>query len=119
MGYMVFLDRNDFKKKERALRRYFMKSYKQMIFHVMPTIIKDGKKDGAYMYELECDELFKRVYGPLMIQFTVKDDVAIIEDLLPSDILISCFMGDLPIYKGIPYRNEKDLKKIKIMEKLI
>jgi len=119
MGYIMILNETDYKKKERALRRYFTKSYKELIFDVVPKIKKQGKKDGLYKYELVTEELFKKVYGPLELQFTIKNDKAYIEDLLPSELLMEGFYRDLPIYKGIPYRNKNDLKKIKMMEAIL
>jgi hypothetical protein len=109
----------EFNKKQRALRRYFLKAYKYWIFKALPKLKKKGKIDGKYEIELPIDEVFKRVYGPLKIMFTVLNDVVILEDILPDKILMKCFERDLPTYKGIPYYQKKDLKKLKIMEKII
>ena len=119
MKAIVYLDQNDFNKKHRVLRRYFMRSYKYITFKLIPTLQKEHKQDGRYEVEIPVEELFKKVYGPMKVLFSVKNDVAIIEDILPNDILISCYEKDLPTYKGIPYSSEKDLTKIKIVERLI
>ena len=119
MAFVKILDENYFTKKKRALKRYFGGSYNYLTFEVFPKLRKEHKIDGLYEVELPTSELFKRVYGKMLLKFSVKNDVAIIEDLVPTDILIACFEKNLPVYKGIPYDGEKDLKKIKIMEKLL
>ena len=119
MTILMYLNENEFNKKERALRRYFKKSYNYMMFKLMPTLKKDGKKEGKYEIELPTDEIFKKVYGPIKVLFTVSNDVVVLEDIIPDEFLMKCFERNLPIYKGIPYYNEKDLKKIKIVERLI
>lgn len=119
MAVITYLDENDFNKKLRGLRRYFSKAYKYFIFKLQPTLIKDGKVEGKYEIELPIDELFKYTYGPIKALFTVTNDVVVLEDLIPDGILMKCFERDLPIYKGVPYYREKDLKKIKISERLV
>lgn len=116
---ITYLDENEFIKKERALRKYFMRCYKYLVFKVYPTLREEGKQDGIYEIELPVDELFERVYGKIKLLFSVRKDVAVLEDLVPDEILYECYMRDLPTYKGVPYANKKHLEKIKIMEVLI
>jgi hypothetical protein len=116
---ITYLDENEFKKKERALRKYFMKNYKYLVFEVYPKLRHEGKKDGIYEVYLPSDELFEKVYGKIKLLFSVRKDVAVLEDLVPDEILIEGHKTELPTYKGVPYASEKDLKKIKIMERLI
>lgn len=119
MKAITYLDENLYRKKKKALARYFRRNYKYLSMKVIPTLGKEKKKDGIYEIYLPTEELFEKVYGKIYLHFSVKNDVAIIEDILPNDILISCYEKDLPTYKGIPYENENDLKKIKIVEKMI
>ena len=63
--------------------------------------------------------MFEKVYGKITLKFSVKNDIAILEDITPNDILMACYSKDLPTYKGIPYDSKKDLEKIKIMEALM
>ena len=119
MKEIIYLDENLYRKKKKALARYFRRNYKYLSMKVIPTLGKEGKKDGIYEIYLPTEELFEKVYGKIYLHFSVKNDVAIIEDILPNDILISCYEKDLPTYKGIPYETIKDLKKIKIAERLI
>ena len=58
MAYVKFLDENLYKKKERALRRYFKKSYMYVVFKLVPTLKKTKKRDGIYEVDLPTDKLF-------------------------------------------------------------
>ena len=119
MKAITYLDENLYRKKKKALARYFRRNYKYLSMKVIPKLGKENKKDGIYEIYLPTEELFEKVYGKIYLHFSVKNDVAIIEDILPNDILISCYEKNLPTYKGIPYETERDLKKIKIVEKMI
>lgn len=118
MAILVYLDENDFRKKERALRKYFMRNYKYLQFDFFPRLKQEGKRDGRYSVKLATSKLFESVYGKMELLFSVKNDVAILEDIAPGDFLLDCYEREVPCYKGIPYRNKKDLEKIKIMERL-
>lgn len=117
MPHIEFLDENLYIKKKKGLSRYFRKAYKELIFEIIPKLKECGKKDGAYEIKLITEPLFEKVYGTITLKFSVKNDIAIIEDIEPNDILIECYMKNLPIYKGIPYSTQKDLFKLKLMEK--
>ena len=115
---IVFLDENDFNKKIRAIRRYSMNAYKYWIFEALPILKKENKKDGVYELELPVNELFKKVYGAVKILFSVKNDVVVLEDITPSEMLMNMFMSDLPTYKGVPYRDSKDKFKIDLVKEI-
>lgn len=119
MKYVQLLDENLYKKKELALKRYFRKAYKYLIFEAIPKLRQDGKQDGIYQVKLPTDALFEKVYGEMMLKFSVKNDIAVIEDIEPNDILLICHAKNLPLYHGIPYDSKKDLTKLKIMEKML
>lgn len=112
-------DENRYRKKEKALKKYFMRVYKYMIFKVLPTLRKENKKDGYYEVELPVNILFEKVYGKMLLKFYVEDDRAYFEDILPDNILIACYEKELPVYKGVPFETKKDFIKIKIMEILL
>lgn len=118
MGIVTYIDENDFIKKQRALRKYFTKCYKYLIFKAIPKLKEPNKKDGVYEVELPSGELFKRVYGPMKLKFSVQNDIAVLEDITPSELLLNCYMKDLPVYKGLPYDSKKDLFKIKLEVKM-
>lgn len=113
---IIYIDENEFKKRERAIRKYFMGAYKYWVFEAIPKLQKENKIDGKYKLELPVSNLFKKVYGKVRVLFSVKNDVVILEDIEPSEMLLDMFRKELPIYKGIPYRNEKDKFKIELMK---
>lgn len=113
---ITYLNENEFKKRERAIKKYLMGAYKYWIFEVIPKLQKENKIDGKYELELPVDKLFKKVYGKVKVLFTVKDDVVILENIEPSEMLLDMHKRDLPSYKGVPYRNEKDKFKIELMK---
>ncbi len=119
MIFETLFDENEYRKKEKALKRYFKRIYKYLKFQVIPTLSKENKIEGYYELELPTSELFQKVYGKMYLKFYVKNDNAFFEDITPSEILLNCYEKNLPIYKGVPYNSIKDYKKIKIMEKLI
>lgn len=115
---ILILDEINYYKKVRGLEKYFAKSYKHLIFKTLPVLTAKGKKDGKYSVEIPIDHFFEKCYGKLELFFTVQNDVVIIEDIQPSDILFQCYMKYLPIYHGVPYYQKKDLFKLKILENL-
>lgn len=106
-----YLDENDFVKKMRSLRTYCMRSYKDLIFN---TDLKKTHtmKDGTYSINLYTSEEFKFVYGQIQLIYTVKNGHTVIENLLPQQILLDGYFNLLDVYKGVPYRNDKDKFKI-------
>ena len=113
---IVYIDENEFKKRERVLKKYLMGAYKYWIFEAIPKLQKENKIDGKDELELPVDKLFKKVYGDVKVLFSVKNDVVILEDIEPSMVLLDMFRRELPSYKGVPYRNEKDKFKIELMK---
>lgn len=113
---MIYLDENDFVKKLTSLKKYFKKAYNFYTHEIAEKLKKPNKIDGVYQIELPTDDIVKRVYGAITLQFSVKHDVVILEDLKPSELLLEGYTRVLSIYKGIPYRDKKDLSKIKLVE---
>lgn len=112
--YMTMVDYVDFQKKVRFLAKYFRKTYKHLIFDILPTLKHKGDIEGTHIYKLPIDNVFNRVYGELELHYSVKDKTIVLEDITPGGILIAGYMDLLSVYKGIPYRDKKDLAKIKL-----
>ena len=77
-----YLDENDFRKKERSVRKYNMLAYKKLQFEYYPSIregkflgkmVKESKKDNIQEYELKLptDTLFSKVHGDILLHYTV------------------------------------------------
>lgn len=112
---ILFRDYVDYTKKKRALEKYLGKSFRYLVLYIVPKLKRPGKEDGLYSINLEADEIFNKVYGNARLIYSVKNDIAIIEDIEPSEFLITGYFQDLDIYKGTPYRDDKDLFKIKVL----
>lgn len=110
------VNKNEFIQQLRAIRKYFSRAYKQFIFEILEEMKRQTKEDGYYSTTLDVDEIFNKVYGQLQVNYIVKDRVVYIERFEPVEILYDMHFKLLPTYKGIPYRNEKDLFKIKLLK---
>ena len=120
-----YIDENDFKKKERAIRKYNMSAYKKLQFEYYKDMCKGnypGKEVWSsseitnYALELPTDKLFKKIYGPITLHYTVykNRNVVLLTNLTPSEILIEGHKKELNTYKGTIVATEKDLFKAKI-----
>lgn len=115
---ITYLDENDFIKKEKGLKRYFKKSYTYFIFEIKDKLKRSKLHNGIYEVSIPVDDLFVKVYGELKVKYSVFRNTLIFEDILPSDILLECYSKNLPVYNGMPYRDKKDLFKIKLHSKI-
>lgn len=113
---LTYLDDVDYRKKERALKTYLWRTYDYLMDEVIPILQRKNKKDGQYEVDLNAPELFEKVYGKVKLLFEVKNDTVILETITPEDILMEMYMRELPTYKGIPYRNERDKFKIELLK---
>lgn len=113
---LIYKNRTEFVKREKALKKYCMGAYKYWIFDAVPKLQQGNKIDGKYELELPVDKKFQKIYGKVRVLFTVEEDMVVLEDIEPSKMLLDMFRKELPIYKGIPYRNEKDKFKIELMK---
>lgn len=111
---ITFIDENDYKVCERALRNFNMRTYKDLVFKVVKEL-KKPQEDGNYSIELYTDSTFKKVYGSIKLNYFVKNNVVVITGLSPSEILHNLHISLPKVYKGVPYTNEKEYLKIKIM----
>ena len=114
--FITYLDEVDYKKKEKALRTYFWKTYDYLMEEILPILQKENKIDGQYEVDLQAPKLFEKVYGKVKLLFRVQNDVVILEDLEPSEMFMEMYSRLLPTHRGIPYRNEKDKFKIELLK---
>ena len=61
------------------------------------------------------DELFEKVYGKCKVIAEIRNEQAKVLWIEPQDLLLAGFSRILETYKGVPYRNEQDLFKIKVV----
>ena len=82
-NYVIeYLNENEFRKKERAIKKYNMLAYKKLIFDFYPSL-RDGKFlgvlvssnefDNTYKYELKLptDSMFNKVHGEIVLHYSV------------------------------------------------
>ncbi len=129
-----YLDENDFRKKERSVRKYNMLAYKKLTFDYYPAL-KAGeflgelkaidKKNNTKSYELKLptDELFAKVHGDIRIHYTVYDEsrVILLTNITPEGILDEGHRAELTTYKGVMISKEhpeKDMFKVNLLNML-
>lgn len=125
-----YLNENDFRVKERTVRKYNMLAYKKMMFEFYPKL-KTGEflgtvvgenKDGSVMYELPLptDEMFSKVHGVITLHYTVYLDkkVILLTNITPEGILEEGHRSELNAYKGVMVsktNKDKDMFKINLL----
>ena len=134
-GYVLdYVNENEFKKLERALKKYNMLAFKKLNFDYYPALrngkfvgelVSVNKKAGTEKYELRLpsDKLFTQIHGEVKLLYTVnkKDDVVILDTITPSDILLEGHRSELTTYKGIMISKanaSKDMFKIDLLNML-
>ena len=129
-----YLDENDFRKKERSVRKYNMLAYKKLTFDYYPEIRKgnflgvevsknDKEKTISYELKLPTDELFAKVHGEIILHYTVYTEKGIIllTNITPEEILDEGHRAELSTYKGVMISKtnpEKDVFKINLLNML-
>ena len=114
-GYVLeYVCENEFKKLERALKKYNMLAFKKLNFDYYPE---------TYELKLPSDKMFAQIHGEVKLVYTVhkKDEVVVLETITPSDILLEGHRSELTTYKGIMISKanaSKDMFKIDLLNML-
>ena len=134
-SYIIeYLNENEFRKKERAVKKYNMLAYKKLIFNFYPNF-REGKFEGVvvskntsegitkYELKLPTDSMFSKVYEDLILHYTVYENqkIVMLNTITPEDILTEGHQKELETYKGIPLSKshaEKDMFKINLLNML-
>ena len=131
-NYIIdYINENEFKKKERAIKKYNMLAYKKLLFDYYPSLregnfqgvlISTNEKDKTEKYELTLptDKTFVKVHGNITLHYTVylEQKTVILETLTPEDILTEGHQKELTTYKGVMVSKthaEKDIFKINLL----
>ena len=125
-----YLNENDFRVKERTVRKYNMLAYKEMTFKIYPKLktgeflgkVVEDKRDGGTMYEvpLPTDDMFAKVHGVITLHYTVYPEkkVILLTNITPESILEEGHRSELTAYKGVMVsktNKEKDMFKINLL----
>ena len=131
-NYIIdYVNENEFKKKERAIKKYNMLAYKKLLFDYYPSLregnfqgilISTNEQERTEKYELTLptDKTFVKVHGNITLHYTVYLDqkTVILETLTPEDILTEGHQKELTTYKGVMVSKthaEKDIFKINLL----
>ena len=132
---MEFLNENEFRKKERAIKKYNMLAYKKLIFDFYPSFREgnflgvmtghnDKENTNTYELKLPTDTTFNKVHGDITLKYTVynKQRIVMLEDVTtPDNILTEGHQKELTTYKGVMVSKshaEKDIFKINLLNML-
>ena len=112
-----YQNENDFRKKERSVRKYNMLAYKKLTFEYYPKI-----RNGEFLGELvlPTDEMFVKVHGEIRLHYTIYEDkkIVLLTNITPEGILEEGHRAELTAYKGVMISKanpEKDMFKINLL----
>ena len=134
-GYIFeYLNENDFRKKERTVRKYNMLAYKKLVFEFYPEmkegnflgkLVSVNSKENTKNYELKLptDDLFIRVHGEIVLHYSVCENshTIILETITPESLLSEGHRQELQAYKGVMIskaNRDKDKFKIDLLNML-
>ena len=134
-GYVLdYFNENEFKKLERALKKYNMLAFKKLNFEYYPALrngnfvgelVSTNKKEHTERYELKLpsDKMFAQVHGEVKLYYTVylKEETVMLDTITPTEILLEGHMSELTTYKGIMISKanaSKDKFKIDLLSML-
>ena len=114
-GFILdYINENEFRKLERALKKYNMLAFKKLNFEYYPSLRKgeflgelvstDTKKcTETYELKLPSDHLFTQVHGEVKLRYIVYKDqnVVMLETIEHRDILLEGHVAELTTYKGV------------------
>ena len=134
-GYVLdYIDENEFKKLERALKKYNMLAFKKLSFEFYPSLrngiflgekVSENKENNTATYEIKLpsDKMFTKIHGEVKLIYTVhpKEKIVVLEEITPSKILLEGHMSEMTTYKGIMISKKnatKEMFKIDLLNML-
>lgn len=134
-GYVLdYINENEFKKLERALKKYNMLAFKKLTFDYYPSLrsgkflgekVNFDKENNTETYELRLpsDKMFTQIHGEVKLIYTVhyNEEIVMLEEITPAKILLEGHMSELTTYKGIMISKKnasKDMFKIDLLNML-
>ena len=134
-GFILdYINENEFKKLERALKKYNMLAYKKLNFEYYPELrkgnfigelISTNKQEKTETYELKLpsDSMFKQVHGDVTLKYIVykEQNIVMLDTITPTEILLEGHMAELTTYKGVMISKanaSKDMFKIDLLNML-
>ena len=128
---MEYLNENEFRKKERAVKKYNMLAYKKLIFEYYPSlregefkgvIVSKNTKEKIDKYELKLptDVMLSKVHGDIVLHYSVykNQKIVMLDTITPEEILNEGHQKELTTYKGVMVSKshaDKDMFKINLL----
>ena len=126
-----YVNENEFKKLERAIKKYNMLAYKKLYFEYYPSL-KEGKFLGkpiatdqeknttTYELKLPTDAMFSKVHGDIRLFYLVyhSENIVMLDKFEPFEILSEGHASELVTYKGVMVSKQhadKDMFKINLL----
>lgn len=114
-AYIIdYVNENEFKKKEKAIKKYNMLAYKKLLFEYYPAlregnfqgvIVSTDKENGIVNYELKLptDKMFAQVHGNIVLHYSVYEGqkIVMLKTLSPEEVLAEGHREELTTYKGV------------------
>ena len=110
--HFEYVDENEFRKRERAVKKYNMLAYKKLIFDYVPSlrdgnfqgvVVSKNSKEGIVKYELKLptDRMFSKVHGDIVLHYTLYENQKLImlDTITPEEILSEGHQKELTTYK--------------------
>ena len=127
-----YLNENEFKVKEKTLRKYNKLAYKKLMIEYYPELRRGNflgnaiiSNDDEVSYELNIptDKMFEKVHGEIRLHYTVYDNKGIIllTNMTPEAILDEAHVTELDTYKGVMISKSnpgKDIFKVNLLNML-
>lgn len=126
-----YVNENEFKKLERAIKKYNMLAYKKLYFEYYPAlkegnflgkVVSTNQSNNTTTYELKLptDAMFSKVHGDIKLYYLVynNDRIVMLDKFEPMDILSEGHASELVTYKGVMVSKEhaeKDMFKINLL----
>ena len=126
-----YVNENEFKKLERAIKKYNMLAYKKLYFEYYPAlkegnflgkVISTNQSNNTTTYELNLptDAMFSKVHGDIKLYYLVYNNerIVMLDKFEPMDILSEGHASELVTYKGVMVSKEhaeKDMFKINLL----
>ena len=114
-GFILdYINENEFRKLERALKKYNMLAFKKLNFSYYPAL-RSGefvgelmssdqkKKTETYELKLPSDHRFTQVHGEVKLRYIVykEQNVVMLDTIMPTEILLEGHVAELATYKGV------------------
>ena len=134
-GFVLdYTNENEFRKLERALKKYNMLAYKRLNFQHHPELrngnfvgklVSQNKSKHTKTYELKLpsDKTFAQIHGDVVLHYVVyeNEETVVLDTITPSDILLEGHQSELATYKGVMISKanaSKDMFKIDLLNML-